>query len=78
MRFLKDQIIEKALTLNRFFIVILIVSIIGGTSGVVVASDEQIKDKDITNAIESEFMVDDAVFSNMIDVETKKGIVHLG
>ena len=77
MRFLKDEINGKTLMMHTLFIVILIVSIIGWMSGIVIANDEKIKDKDITNAIESEFLVDDAVFSNMIDVETKKGIVYL-
>ncbi|MBD3289215.1 BON domain-containing protein, partial [candidate division KSB1 bacterium] len=77
MRVLTKGILEKAPTIQTVFISMLVLLVTGWLGGIVIAEDTEIKDKDITNAIESRFQNDDAVFANMIDVETKKGIVYL-
>lgn len=41
------------------------------------ASDNRVKDQDITLAIEAELLADDSVSAHMIDVETTQGVVTL-
>ena len=77
MRFLINRMFEKAMAIHTLFIAIMILLITGWISGIAIADDMKIKDSDITNEIESRLETDDAVYANMLDVETKKGIVYL-
>jgi|GEM_PF-2714718 len=68
---------SKSLFKSDLTVILCIVIFLAGSSLSVLAEEEDLKDKNITRAIEAEFWIDDVIDANTIDIKTHNGIVTL-